>query len=313
MTLAYYEEPIGDANSEADFLLRRRQGIGGSDVAAIFGLSKWKSPLAVYHSKIGEELDPVDPNNNFIKWGNILEEPIAREFTNVTGKRVHRCNRMLVSKDHKFIIANIDRNVIGESAGLEVKTAIEYKRQEWDGSAPLEYVLQCMHYMYVTGYDRWYLAVLIGGNTFEWFQIDRDEKMIEQIVDREVSFWKEHVEKRVPPSATSIDSDLLFNKWRAKNDQRIDLSAYVNAMIKELIDVKGSIKKLESTAKDLENKIKAEMGECGIGETEDYVASWKEYSRRSIDSKRLKAERPEIYSDYEKESLYRRFSVKEIK
>ena len=163
----------------------RKRGIGGSDVAGILGISNWASPLSIYLYKIGES--PIeDDENEAMYWGLKLEDVIAQEYSNVSHKKIRRCNRMIVHPEHDFLLANIDRDVVGENAGLEVKMCSDYVKDEWkcEGFStdlkrlrlvdiPMKYLCQCLHYMECTGCDRWYIAVLIGGNKFRWGVLER--------------------------------------------------------------------------------------------------------------------------------------------
>ncbi|MED2983196.1 YqaJ viral recombinase family protein [Bacillus thuringiensis] len=181
-----------------EWLEIRRQGIGGSDLAAVLSMSDWNSPMSIYLDKIGELKEK--PQSEYAYWGNVLEDVVAREFMKRTGLKARRKNEILRSKSHPFMMANIDREVIGRKEGLECKTTSEYKRSEWKGdNVPTQYILQCQHYMAVTGYKKWHIAVLIGGNTFVFKTIERDEDIIKMAIDKCELFWNGFVVKRIPP------------------------------------------------------------------------------------------------------------------
>ena len=100
-------------------------------------------------------------------FGNVLEEVVAQEFAKRTGLKVQRRNAILQHPAYPWMLANVDRLIVGERIGLECKTASEYLKKEWEGEEiPVTYLLQCQHYMAVTGYEAWWIAVLIGGNKF---------------------------------------------------------------------------------------------------------------------------------------------------
>ncbi|MDT3497178.1 YqaJ viral recombinase family protein [Bacillus toyonensis] len=181
-----------------EWLEIRKRGIGGSDLAAVLKLSDWNSPMSIYLDKIGELKEK--PQSEYAYWGDALEEVVAQEFMKRTGLKVRRKNQMLRSKKHPFMMANIDREVIGCKEGLECKTTSEYKRSEWKGdNVPPQYILQCQHYMSVTGYKKWHIAVLIGGNTFAFKTIERDEDIIKMAIEKCGVFWSSFVAKRIPP------------------------------------------------------------------------------------------------------------------
>jgi len=287
----------------------RSKGIGGSDVGGIFGLSKWKSPLSIYMSKIeGDE----EKDNQFIEWGNKLEPIVAEKFSEVTGKKLLVREDTIVSDSHDFIIAHIDRQVENESAGLEVKTATQYKSSEWDDQVPEEYILQCMHYMYCTGFDKWYICVLIGGNDFRWFTIERDQEMIDAIVEKEVEFWNEHVLKKVPPEPIGSDTEFVNKLFSKSNGKTVQFDNGMDELLKDLTETKKSIKHMENVKKELENKLKVFLGNNEFGSSDKFRVSWKEQTRSGIDSKILKNEFPLVYGKVKTESSHRRLLVKEL-
>jgi len=167
----------------------RKFYIGGSDAAAILGLSRYRTPLQVWAIKTGQ-VAPEDISDRVaVKLGNKLEQTVAEFFMEDTGKRVAMVTKefceeirrpYVISPDdpsritilhprYSFIGANIDRRVMLEQAGFEAKTANQFKMREWEGEEiPQEYQVQCLHYMAVTGLPIWYLAVLIGNMSFLW-------------------------------------------------------------------------------------------------------------------------------------------------
>lgn len=300
------------AQTEVQFKKMRSKGIGGSDVAGIFGLSKWSSPLSVYLQKIGEHPDD-NTDNQFTKWGKILEAPIAAEFQSVTGKKIKRVNKTLVSKSHEFVIAHIDRDIIGENAGLEVKTAVEYKRSDWESGVPTPYILQCLHYMYVTESDHWYIAVLIGGNHFDWFVIERDEDAIRMMLNKEVQFWKEHVMKRIPPAPNHLDAKLLSKVYPGSNTDILSLDNALIGEVQALIKIKESIKNLESRQDEIENILKSKIGEYQAGTIGNYLINWKPQEVSRFDSTEFRKEHPNLFAKFAKKSQFRKFNIKELK
>lgn len=198
--------------SHEEWLHWRQKGIGGSDAAAICGMSRYRSPMGVYMDKIGE-LPPLQDNPK-MKAGRMLEQIIAEWFAEDTGYKMWRQNAIFQHPDQDFMLANIDRWLPGKNAGLECKNTSEYCKDEWAGTqAPREYVLQCNHYMAVTGADRWYIAVLIGGWDFQWRVIERDDDLIKNLIQVESEFWHDHVLTKSPPSYSHQDTQLLKEQY----------------------------------------------------------------------------------------------------
>lgn len=263
-----------------EWLEYRRRGIGGSDVSAICNMNRYRSPMAVYLDKIGE-LPPIEETESMY-WGNVLEEVVAQEFTVRTGIRVRKCNAILIHPEHNFMLANIDREVVGFNAGLECKTANEYAKDDWNGeTVPKEYALQCHHYMACTGAERWYVAVLIGGNKFEWRVIERDEVIIQSLIEVESNFWNNHVLKRIPPAFGAHDETLLGQMYpTSKPRKSVELPPEAHKVIQAVFESKNQLEDAKFAFEDNKNKIKGMMGDAEVAwYMAEPVFSWKSNSR----------------------------------
>ena len=167
--------------SHEEWLMQRRKGIGGSDAGALLGLNPYRGAYDVYADKIG--MAPPVEDNEAMRQGRDLEAYVAERFEQETGKRVRRRNAIITNSEYPFALANIDREIVGEHAGLECKTTSVLNLTRYkNGEFPSEYYCQCMHYLMVTGWDKWYLAVLVYGTDFKIFEIERDEDEIAALV-----------------------------------------------------------------------------------------------------------------------------------
>lgn len=298
-----------------NWLKERQKGIGGSDVGSIMGMNKWKSAFQVYIEKT-EEITNVSEQSEAAYFGTILEDTVAREFSRRTGKKVRKDNRHLVHNQHSFIVANIDRRIVGENAILECKTCSSYGTSEWEGEdIPGSYLLQCQHYMAVTEADKCYIAVLIGNQKFVIKEILRDEELINMIIDSEIKFWNEHVLKGVPPILDGSDAASKYLKERfdkANSDIEKPLKSEYQDEIDRYLNIKGQVKALDEEMKSIENNLKLELGEAEKGSIAKYLVLWKQVISNRIDSAILKANYPTIYKEVCKESKSRRFSIKEV-
>ena len=298
--------------SHEEWLINRRVGIGGSDVGAICGLSKWNSAYSIYLRKIGEA--PQQEESQQAHFGTVLEEVVAKEFTKATGKKLRRCNKMLRHKVNDFMIANIDRMVVGEKAFLECKTTSAYNFKEWEGdNIPEVYMLQIQHYMEVLDYDYCYIACLIGGNNFIWKKINRDKELVSIIVDIEKKFWNENVMKRIPPaiSGGEADSNLMDKLYpNSKEESEVALSYETSQYIDKLLELKKQKKELDLQISHYENLIKNEMQENEIGYIDDYIVDWKSIKSNRVNTKMLNEKYPDIYAECCYESSFRKFTIK---
>jgi putative phage-type endonuclease len=248
--------------SHEDWLQARRKGIGGSDVAPICGLSKYSSPMTVYLDKIGE-LPPLEDNPK-MKAGRMLEPLIADWFSEDTGIKIMRRNAILQHKKHPFMLANIDRWVVGQNAGLEIKNTSEYLRDEWvNEKVPTEYMLQCNHYMAVTGAERWYVAVLIGGWDFQWRLIERDDDLIQNLITVEERFWNDHVLAKVSPEVSYQDTKYINETFPESNaDSYIHLLEEDYPTIQDFLKARHDVKEAQNREETAKNKIKLTMGDA---------------------------------------------------
>lgn len=299
-----------------EWLKERQRGIGGSDVGAILGVNKWKTPFEVYLEKT-EEITEVHETPEAAYWGTELEDLVAKEFTKRTGKKVRRDNKHLIHSKYPFMVANIDRRVVGENAILECKTANQFLAKEWDGDeVPASYILQCQHYMSVTGAEKCYIACLIGGQRFIYKEIPRDNELIEMIIAAEKEFWEEHVMKGIPPAldGSSAAEKYLNEKYKQSDPSiSVDLKSEYAEKIETLMRLNADIKALEEQKKEIVNNIKNELGQAEKGYINDYEISWKQVTSNRVDTKLLKSKYPDIYKEVCKESSYRKFGIKECK
>lgn len=300
-----------------EWLEARTKGLGGSDAAIVIGLNKWKTSFELWLEKTGQVI-PNENQSEAAYWGTMLEELVAKEFERRTGKKVRRRNAIFQHPEYPYIIANIDRFVVGEKAILECKTTSAYNADEWkNDEIPEAYIVQAQHYLGVLGpeYKKAYFAVLIGGQKFLWKEIERDDELINMIFETEKHFWHEHVEKNIPPKLDGSSAAEEYLKKRYANAERgktVDLKHEYKSKIEELLSLKETIKQLEEQEKALENEIKNELKDAEYGMVGNYQISWKPIVSNRVDSKTLKEKFPQVYEQVLKSSSYRKFAIKQI-
>ena len=173
-----------------EWLNDRLKGIGGSDAGAVLGLNPYKSSYTLWAEKTGR-ISSYVPDNEAMRQGRDLEDYVAKRFEEETGKKVRRSGFSYQSQKYPFMLANVDRLVVGEDAGLECKTTSVLTKTKYDkGDIPASYYAQCMHYMAVTGASKWYIAVLILNKGFYWYSIERNEEEIQNLIAAESDFWE---------------------------------------------------------------------------------------------------------------------------
>jgi putative phage-type endonuclease len=299
--------------SHEEWLEHRRKSIGGSDASAIIGMNNYSSPYTVWADKLGKI--PPKEDNEAMRLGRDLEDYVAKRFTEETGKKVRRENNILINPDIPFAHANVDRMIVGEDAGFEAKTtsALNVKRFK-NGKYPENYYAQCVHYMMVTGCQRWYLGVLVLGVEFKWFVIERDEGEIEALRKSEADFW-EYVKLGQAPMTDGTDStsETLRTIYPESNGDEVNLMAFENDL-QQYMTLSSLLDDVKRQKEEVANKIKAYMGEASKGEGSKYRVSWSSSIRSTFDHKRFAADNPGVdLTDYFKSTPTRTFKVNEIK
>ena len=296
--------------SRADWLRTRRQGITGTDAGAITGMNPYVSAFQVYQDKLSTDIQEAD--NETMRQGRDLEEYVASRFMEATGFKVRRANAIFRNEAHPIMLADFDRLIVGQKAGLECKTVSPYSADKWkNGAIPLHYQMQVQHYLAVSGFDCWYLAAVILGKEFIIRKIDRDEELIQYLITIEERFWKEHVLAHVMPepdgsnSCSEAIAHLYFKSNGAKSVQLLGCSGLLDRR-QELSDL---IDKMEKERTVIDQKIKLQMQDAAYGTAAPYRVSWISSDTTRLDTKRLKAEQPSIYSQYSKTTTSRRFTV----
>ena len=297
-----------------EWLQARKQGIGGSDAAAIVGLDRWRSSFDVYADKLG--LKQEQPDNEAMRQGRDLEDYVASRFCEATGKKVRRKNAILQHPEYPFMIANIDRWVVGENAGLECKTTSILNRCKFNqGEFPANYYVQCMHYMAVTGAERWYLAVLVLNKAFHVFTIERDEAEIQALIAAEKDFWENHVLKQIPPTPDGSESTSeLLKQMFPEAREREEVALYGHEeKIQQYLELDARVKELTQERDAIKQELQLALADAEIGRAQGYIVEWKNQVRQTLDTKKLKSEHAEIYEKYLKPAqTVRRFMIKEV-
>lgn len=295
-----------------DWLEYRKQGIGGSDAAVACGISRYKSPVELWLEKTGQL--PNQEAGEAAYWGTQLEPLVRAEFTRRTGIEVTHTKQLLQSAEHPFMLANLDGTCEHPDFGpciFEAKTASAYKAKEWDNSIPEEYLLQIQHYMAVTGYRGAYIAALIGGNTFRWKFVERDEGLIAVMIHLEAEFWG-YVQEGTPPplDGSEASARLLSEQFPSSVPQsQITLPDTATDLLRQYDTACEQLEVLEGKKREAENLLKQMLGANETGTARGRVITWKNVTQERLDSKTLKAEHPALYQKYANQTSYRRFSV----
>lgn len=300
--------------SREDWLKARKQGIGSSDVGAILGLNKYKTPLEVYEEKISPEIVEI-PMTPALEFGIKLESVVADTYAERTGRQVVRDNKIRIHPEHPFLIANLDRIIRpsnGEGRGiLEVKTASSMAVKQWGTEIPLSYFAQVEHQLNVTGMEWGVLALLVDGREFQTFDVKRDDAFIAMMQSVLIDFWENHVLTHTPPDPTVSDLEIQT----VPPDSVIEADDSILADVAHLPIARRELKTMEARVEEMEDRVKLYIGTHEmLTHGGKVLATWKKSKDSlSLDTKRLMAEMPTIASKFQvTKPGSRRFLLKEV-
>lgn len=294
------------------WLTVRKGGIGSSDAAAAVGLNPYKSQLALWLEKTGRDaaMPKTDTNDDSTPafWGTILEPIVATQYSKRTGLKVRKVNAVLQHSDPdlRWMMANLDREVVGsaEVQILECKTAGINGARLWKDGVP-EYVqLQVMHQLAVTGKQAADVAVLIGGQDLEIHRIERDEKMIANLIELERRFWQ-YVIDDIPPPADGSDSadQALRCLYPQDNGRTLDLSGNpaLSVAYVELKALKQTISKQQQREAELKQLLQQAMGDVSRATFAGGQITWKRSKDSTVlDTDSLLQDNPDLKARYSK-------------
>lgn len=298
-----------------EWLSIRKNYIGGSEAGALIGLNEHETPYTLWAKKTGRI--PEFAGNVTTRVGAYLEELVAKMFSEETGKRVRKKNRVIVNDAYPFACADVDRIIVGEQALLEIKTtnSIPVMRKTRAGEYPSTWYCQMTHYLAVTGFERAYLAVLVGGREFLIFTLERDQAEIDALMEAEEKFWK-LVQDDTPPEMDGNErtSEALREVYETVTEEEEADLGEREVLLEEyrnLLKVReGYGKRMEQIKQILMQELGSrESGTCGR-----FRVVWKPQRRETISVEKLREVYPEVdLSKVMKESTFRRFSILENK
>lgn len=258
----------------------RRLGIGGSDIAAIAGLSPYKTPLQVYLDKV-EGSPSID--NEPMRWGRALEDVIAQRYAEETGSLVEP-GCMLVHPERPWQRGNVDRYARSqvERILLEIKTAGFRQAHRWGESGtdeiPEDYLAQTHWYLPLApDCTHAEIPVLIGGNDYRVYRVERNPELEGALLELAERFWLDHVEKKVPPA---VDGSESAREWLAKRYPRetaplLKSTPAVEAIAKDLRDARRRLEQAETDKAFAENRLKELIGNAAGVEGDGWRVTWK--------------------------------------
>lgn len=310
-------------DNEEAWLAQRNNGVGGSDVGAICGLSQFESPLGIYLKKTDQysEEDSSQFKKDLFHFGHVLEDIVASEYNLRTGQRLFNAGVSFASKKEPWKLANVDRFILDDKDNivgiLEVKTTSAFNNSSWSkGDVPLSYLAQLNWYLHVLDLQYGAICVLVGGNRFYSFEFFRNDEWLNNFILPTVDkFWNVNVQNLKEPDYIGSDAEEeLINKLypasTAKNNELQLDNENVEVLLKEFDSTKKKIKSMEKYATQISNKLKSLMGDYVVALTPIGKIQWKPQTQNRIDTKLLQAEYPDIARKVTKQVQFRKFTYK---
>ncbi|MGD7197271.1 YqaJ viral recombinase family protein [Ralstonia pseudosolanacearum] len=293
--------------SREDWLEVRKNGIGGSDAAAAVGLNPYKSCLELWLEKTNRDanLPKPDPDDTTepVFWGHVLEPIVAASYTKQTSNRVRRVNAVLRHSTIPWMLANVDREVVGvpDVQILECKTAGEFGARLWRDGVPEYVTLQVQHQLAVSGKQAADVAVLLCGQKLDVHRIERDDALIARLIELEAVFWR-YVETDTPPPADGSESaDRALRCLYPGAGGTVDFTddRTLSATFADLVSVRAEIESRQAVEAQLKQAIAQAMREADRAQFETGSVSFKR-SRDGVgvDLKRLLADHPHLAAQY---------------
>ena len=291
-------------------LRTRTLGIGSSEAGTVCRLNPYRTWYDLWLSKTGRK--PAETTASEAQhFGTLLEPLLAREYTRRTGRRLRRMRKTLVHRTRPYMLAHLDRVVIGEKRIVELKSAGLRMHHQWgpsgtpitdaadgaENAAPPDYIAQITHAMLVYGATRADLVVLIGGNDFRIYPATLDPVFAEALMEREHTFWHAFVVPDQPPPAQTLDDINLM--YPHDNTRILDADPDTRHHVDELRTLKKRLKDTKTAIDHHTFQVKNAMGEHRIllNERRRIIATWKHHDTHRLDQNRLKERHPKALAD----------------
>jgi len=316
-----------------DFTANRSKYLGGSDIGAILGFSKYRTAIDVWLEKTGRVVNEV--NNLPVRFGSFAEEFVASEYATQTGCALVHSEDGVAHPRYPFMVGHIDRYVFdGEGTDtdelfnsdgsciashlLECKTASPFNQSHWGelgtDEVPMSYLVQCLWYLAITNLERCDVAVLFGNSDFRIYEVYRDKELEDLIINKAATFWSDYVLADTPPPA-QCESDYHHLFKKEVTGKSVEADPMVCELTQKLQFLNSEIKSKELEISQIKQTIMGQMGEAELLTYQGQVlATWKSPKQSyRLDNKRLEAEHPELIPQYQTPiQNSRRLVIKEL-
>ncbi len=294
----------------------RQSGVTGSDAGVVMNANPYENLTTRVKVKRGELPGEDISGKESVLWGVAHEKTVAQQFAKRMGFKIQMLNRTFRSKEWPIAHGHLDAKIVGKPWLLEIKTTSEFNAKAWGreftDEIPPSYYYQILHYLYVSGYEKAFCAVLIGGNRMRIYEIPRNETRIKELIIAEKKFWYDYVEKgETPPPQTTDEALLQFPE--GTEDSSLLATPFTTQLHAAIKQLDGEMKAKKVEREKMATELMAHMKDHTqlITATGDNLVTWRNQTRKTMDKKAMEVAlaKYEDTSQYEKESQSRTFRV----
>ena len=296
----------------------RAKFLGGSDASAVLGINPWRTPLDLWRDKTQPAMpENTDPDRlRVLNRGKAMEPYVVDLLAAETGLRIEHRNRRFIDAEHAFLACEIDAEALpasGPMVNIEIKTVSPFKARDWgeigSDAIPVYYTAQAQHGLMVTDRVLCIFGVLIGGDDFRLYRVERDDEIIAALRAREVAFWREHVETLIPPPATTPgDVDALFARDAGT---AVEVTDEIVTALAELRALQADAEATWARIAGVKSAIKAHMADAArLTHHGRDVATWKTQRVKRFDQRAFQAAHADLFEQYIKTTESRVFRLR---
>lgn len=288
----------------------RKNGIGGSDIPVILGLSKWKTPVALYLEKTGQikDLERNDNSNHLMEIGKMLEPYVISKFEEQTGKKITHQQEIIAHPEYKFLWGTIDG--MCDNSLIEIKTTSSLVRA-WNEGVPPYVKAQVAYYAYLTNADDAKIVVLFRDTgEIRTYLYERNIENEREIIKYALDFWDGVCKKISPMPFDFSDVQLLFKK--VYDEKKVIASQDDVQLISKMMKLKNEIKEKENEFEFLKTNICTKIGDAAVLEDAlgECLITWKERNTNRVSTDILKKTYPDVYNQCLLKTTIRMFNLK---
>lgn len=290
-------------NAAANTAPDRTKFIGGSDAAVVLGISPWRTRLQLWQDKVQPRVEKIDPaRQRILSRGHRLEPYVVDMLAEETGLEVLHRNCRYIDAEHPFLACEIDAEA-ATGQNIEIKTVSPFKAQEWGelgtDAIPVHYTAQAQHGMMIRGAASCIFGVLIGGDDFRVYEVQRDDEIIAALREAEVRFWLDHVVPAVAPEPTSGEDIARLYPHDAGTAVEADTAALI--AYNELRALLAQAKDLDAQIELRKDALRTAMGpHARLLSSGTELATWKTQQANRFDQSAFKAAQPDLYAQFVK-------------